>query len=258
MSDGPSETRKLDLGNAAALTVLVVSIVVAVFLLYYLIDIVILLFLGIVVAAAVQPWHERLCRLGMSKGLAVLLIYLLFAAALILIGLLVVPVLIEEMSKFAAGFPEDYAATRATLQASPTGLLQLIGERLPPFAALTQSLSGFSATFFAGALGFTTGTVTFVASLVTVLVVGFYWTMTRMRPRQNTTPATSLVRPNGRAPGTPAVTVVEKMAPSAIKAPAKTAKVKSGQNGRRHLRAPTSAARVAMSAGSKASKKGWK
>jgi predicted PurR-regulated permease PerM len=177
MSDGPSETRKLDLGNAAALTVLVVSIVVAVFLLYYLIDIVILLFLGIVVAAAVQPWHERLCRLGMSKGLAVLLIYLLFAAALILIGLLVVPVLIEEMSKFAAGFPEEYAATRATLQASPTGLLRLIGERLPPFAALTQSLSGFSATFFAGALGFTTGTVTFVASLVTVLVVGFYWTM---------------------------------------------------------------------------------
>jgi predicted PurR-regulated permease PerM len=83
MHDSDSETRKLDLGNAAVLTVLVVGIVVAALLLYYLIDIVILLFLGIVVAAAVQPWHARLCRLGMPKGLAVLLIYLLFAVALI-------------------------------------------------------------------------------------------------------------------------------------------------------------------------------
>ena len=64
MNEGPSETRKLDLGNAAALTVLIVGIVGAVFLLYSLIDIVILLFLGIVVAAALQPWHVRLCQLG--------------------------------------------------------------------------------------------------------------------------------------------------------------------------------------------------
>ena len=106
MSDGTAETRKLDLGNAAAVTVLVVSIIGAAFLLYYLIDIVILLFLGIVVAAAVQPGHVRLCRLGLPKGLSVFLIYLLFAAAIILMGLLVVPVLIEEISKFASALPE--------------------------------------------------------------------------------------------------------------------------------------------------------
>jgi predicted PurR-regulated permease PerM len=177
MSDGTAETRKLDLGNAAAVTVLVVSIIGAAFLLYYLIDIVILLFLGIVVAAAVQPGHVRLCRLGLPKGLSVFLIYLLFAAAIILMGLLVVPVLIEEISKFASALPENYAASRATLRASSISLLRLIGERLPPFAALTQSSSVSSAVLFERILGFTSGTVAFFASLVTVLVVGFYWTM---------------------------------------------------------------------------------
>lgn len=177
MSNGPSETRKLDLGNAAALTVLIVGIVGAVFLLYYLIDIVILLFLGIVVAAALQPWHVRLCQLGVPRGPSVILIYLLFAGALVVMGFVVVPVLIEEMSKFASGFPEQYATIRTTLQASPTSLLRLVGNRLPPLAALPQNFGGSAAALFAGALGFTTGTVTFLVSFVTVLVVGFYWTM---------------------------------------------------------------------------------
>ena len=176
MRDGPSETRKLDLGNAAALTVIVVGIVVATLLLYYLIDVLILLFLGVVVAAALEPWHTWLSRLGLPKGLAVLLIYLLFATALVLMGLLVVPVLIKEISTFAAAVPENYATARAALHASPSSLLRLLGERLPPFAALPQGLSGSSAALFTGALGFTTGMVTFVVSLVTVLVVGFYWT----------------------------------------------------------------------------------
>jgi hypothetical protein len=124
MRDGPSETRKLDLGNAAALTVIVVGIVVATLLLYYLIDVLILLFLVVVVAAALGPWHARLSRLGLPKGLAVLLIYLLFATALVLMGLLVVPVLIKEMSTFAAAVPEHYATARAALHASPISLLR--------------------------------------------------------------------------------------------------------------------------------------
>src|SRR6185369_16407968 len=78
-------------------------------------------------------------------------------------------------------------------------------------------------------------------------------TMTSTKPKQNTTPLTKREMPNGSAPAVPALTVVEKTAPRAIKAPAKTAKVKSGQNGKRHLLAPTSAARLAISCGSRAS-----
>ena len=71
MSDGPSETRKLDLGNTATVTVVVVS-----------------------VAAALEPWHAWLCRLALL-GLALLLVPTLSAQA-------TAPVLIED---WAAGIP---------------------------------------------------------------------------------------------------------------------------------------------------------
>jgi predicted PurR-regulated permease PerM len=78
MSDNTSEIRKLALGNAAALTALALSMVGVAALLYSLIDLLVVFFLGIVVAAALQPGHVRLCGLGVPKGLAVLLIYLFF------------------------------------------------------------------------------------------------------------------------------------------------------------------------------------
>jgi len=63
-------------------------------LVYLLLDIFLLLFLGIVVAATLQPWHVRLCRWGIPKALAVLLIYFLLLTGLVLIALVVGPVLI--------------------------------------------------------------------------------------------------------------------------------------------------------------------
>ena len=78
MGDNTSEIRKLALGNAAALTALALGMVGVAALLYSLIDLLVVFFLGIVVAAALQPGHVRLCGLGVPKGLAVLLIYLFF------------------------------------------------------------------------------------------------------------------------------------------------------------------------------------
>ena len=52
-----------------------VAIVALTALIYALLDIVLLLFLGIVVAAALQPWHVRLTGWGVPKAVSVLLIY---------------------------------------------------------------------------------------------------------------------------------------------------------------------------------------
>jgi len=54
-------------------------------------------FLGLVVAAALQPGHVRLCGLGVPKGLAVLLIYLFFILGIALVVLFIGPVLIEQI-----------------------------------------------------------------------------------------------------------------------------------------------------------------
>lgn len=177
MNNGTSENRKLDLGQAAGLIALAIGMVGVAFLLYWLINILLVFFLGLVVAAALQPWHERLARLGIPKALAVLLAYFLFAAAIALIALFVGPVLIEQVSTFAAGFPEQYAHFMAELRASPIPLVEHLGKRLPPFEVLARNVADQSPAFLGNLLGFMTSTVSFFTYFVFVLVIGFYWTM---------------------------------------------------------------------------------
>jgi predicted PurR-regulated permease PerM len=86
MSEVSPGTPKGDLRHAAAIIALAMVMVGAVALLYFLIDILLLLFLGIVVAAALQPGYVWLSRWGVPKGLAVLLIYLVFLVSLVLIA----------------------------------------------------------------------------------------------------------------------------------------------------------------------------
>ena len=89
----------------AAATAIVIGMVATAAVAYLLLDILLLLFIGIVVASALQPWHVMLCRRGVPKGLAVLLIYLFLLIGLVLIALIVGPVLVEQISTFTAGVP---------------------------------------------------------------------------------------------------------------------------------------------------------
>jgi len=171
------QNRGVDLGKAAALIALTIGLVALAALLYHLIEILIVLFLGIVVAATLQPWHVKLCRLGVPRGLAVLLIYFLFFAALVLIGLLVGPMLFEQVSAFAAALPEKYGDALAALRGVQSPLIRTLGQRLPPFEALTDTFAGLAPSFYRSAVGFTTGLLGAVAYFVTVFAVGFYWTM---------------------------------------------------------------------------------
>ncbi len=178
MKNGTAETRKLDLGQAAAVIALALALAGTALLLYYLLDLLMVFFLGVVVAAALQPGHVRLCRLGIPKGLAVLLIYLCFLLGMALIVLLVAPVLVEQISAFAAGLPEQYSNLLARLHASPTPLLRRLGGQLPPsLEVLTRNIAQLAPDFLGNVLGFVTSTASFFTYLAVVLVIGFYWTM---------------------------------------------------------------------------------
>ncbi len=177
MSDAASENSTFGLGRTAAVIALAIGMAALAFVTYQLIDILLILFLGVVVAAALQPWHVKLARLGIPTGAAVLLIYVLFLAAISLIGLFIGPVLVEQGSAFAAGFPELYENAIAALQASPAPLLRLLGSRLPSFAALTHNVTGLSPAFFTNLLGVTTTAVSFFLHFIVVLAIGFYWTL---------------------------------------------------------------------------------
>lgn len=169
-------SRTVDLRSIAAATAVVVATVAVAALVYRLIDVFLLLFIGIAVAAALQPSHVRLCGWGVPKGLAVLLIYLVFSIGFVLIALIVGPVLIEQIRAFAGDVPATYASVRLRLQTTATGPFRSIAHRLPTFERSTEGLIAVP-DLYRGVVGFTTTVVQLFAYVVTLFAVAFYWTM---------------------------------------------------------------------------------
>ena len=177
MSEGANSPGSIDLRSIAAATAVVIGMVVMAAVAYLLLDVLLLLFVGIVIAAALRPWHVVLCRWGVPKGLAVLLIYLFLLIGLVLIALVVAPVLIEQIGAFVAGVPGTYASARSHLRASGTAPFHFLGQRLPSFERLTRDLTELAPQLYQGTLGVTTNIVKLPVYFVTVLAIGFYWTM---------------------------------------------------------------------------------
>jgi predicted PurR-regulated permease PerM len=177
MSEGQNGADSIDLRLIAAATALVIAMVAMAALAYLLLDILFLLFIGIVIAEALQPWHVVLCGWGVPKGLAVLLIYLCLLIGLVAIALVVGPVLIEQIGTFMGDVPATYGSARSYLQASGTAPLQFLGQRLPPFDRLARDLADLAPQLYQGTLGVTTSIVKLPAYFVTVLAIGFYWTL---------------------------------------------------------------------------------
>lgn len=177
MSKDAHSPGTIDPRQIAAATAVVIGMVATAALAYLLLDILLLLFIGIVVAAALQPWHVMLCRWGVPKGLAVLLIYTFLLIGLVLIVLVVGPVLMEQFSRFTAEVPGTYANVRSYLQHSATAPFHLIGQQLPPLERLTQTLTEVAPQLYQGAFSVTASIVRLPIYFVTVLAIAFYWTM---------------------------------------------------------------------------------
>ena len=177
MNDGAPGPGRIELWPIAAATAVVLGMVAAAAAAYLLLDILLLLFIGIVVAAALQPWHVALGRWGVPKGLSVLLIYLVLLVALVAIALVVGPVVIEQIGTFVTDTPGTYGSARTYLQASGTAPLHFLGQRIPPFERLAQDLTALAPQLYQGTLGVTTSIIKLPAAFVTVLAIGYYWTM---------------------------------------------------------------------------------
>jgi len=177
MNDGPDSAPGIDLRAVAAATAVVIAMVAASAVAYLLLDILLLLFIGIVVAAALQPWHVVLGRWGVPKGLAVLLIYLLLLIGLVLMALVIGPMLVEQVGRFAAELPQSYTSARSWLQTSAAAPLAFLGQRIPPFERLAPALTALAPQLYRGTIGVTTSIVMIPGYFVTVLAIAFYWTM---------------------------------------------------------------------------------
>lgn len=108
----------------------------AIWLIWLVRDIIALVIFVVIIVAAFSPIVDRWAK-KMHRGLAVTLIYLIFAAVLALIGLAIIPPLVVEIQGLAENLPTVYERLFSYLGAQlpqdfavPTNLLQSLAEGL--------------------------------------------------------------------------------------------------------------------------------
>lgn len=133
-------------------------------LLWALRDIILLLFLSMILAAAIGPWIDTLSRRGLPRPVGVLIVYSAIVALLVAVILLLIPAVTREAASLATRFPDYYHRLTDFFAARDVETpLSGVGEN---FSTLTRGV-------FAGLKGVAGG----FGSFIIVLVVTFYFTV---------------------------------------------------------------------------------
>ncbi|MBI3722501.1 AI-2E family transporter [bacterium] len=132
--------------------------------------------MAMVLGTSVRPWLEWLHRRGLSRWTSALLAYAALLALVVAILVLVMPVLIEQATAFAANLPSHLDSVRRRLQATSSLTLHTIAAALP--TELTLSSPGELATPpkhpTLADLGWVAKGIFTIAA---ILVLSFYWTL---------------------------------------------------------------------------------
>lgn len=141
-------------------------ILLGVYLLWVLRDIVLLLFLSMILAAAIGPWVSNLSRFRIPRPIGVLIVYSGIIVVIVAVILLLIPAVVREASSISNRFPEyyekvtDFLSTKSALKD-------------PTISFAQTNLSFLSHSVFAGLKGFGRG----LTSFLLVLVITFYFTI---------------------------------------------------------------------------------
>lgn len=154
-------------------TAIIALIVLAAILLITLRYVVILLFLGIVLATALNPLFERLRTWGAGRTLASVVTFAILFAVVGGILAALVPFILAQVSTVLADLPGQYTALRTTLTQAPSRLLRDLALFLPldPFANGVNPDTSIEQMIVEFLPGFVRG----LAFSVLVLLLAFYW-----------------------------------------------------------------------------------
>jgi predicted PurR-regulated permease PerM len=176
-------------------TVVILLVVLVAWLLVQVRSTIVLLIIGILFAAAIEPLVNYLRRRGVKRGQAILLIYATLLATVVLALLIAVPAIVRQTTSLIDNIPDILAASReramdinndSIRNASLRGIDEVDNfyrdTRTNPDAGLASDAAIILVTTVGGAL----------VSIVTVLVVAFYWLTEKSTIKQVTLRKVSL------------------------------------------------------------------
>lgn len=145
-------------------------------LLFQVRAILVLVLFGVLFAAAIEPIVYRLRRYGLTRGQAIMGVYLLLAAAVGLIIYLIVPSLVRQATRLWNDIPLMLDDLRQQAATSDNGFVDLFGQRtidrlFVAYYTLQQDPPIEGST----ALSFATSVVGALFTTISVMIVAFYW-----------------------------------------------------------------------------------
>lgn len=160
--------RTIAISNRTIYTTLLIG--VGVVLAYALRDVLVLIFLAVVLAAALNPSITWLSRRGLPRGLAVVLMFLVVATSVTVIVTTFVPVIIDEVNQLVDALPNMLGRFSDSASWSGSIVDQLTTKGA---ASLPDLFARIGVGIFSSAFGLFTGVLTFI----TLLLLTFYLTL---------------------------------------------------------------------------------
>lgn len=165
----PSQTTNVNISTVTIIKIVLIGL--AIWFLAAVSQVLVIVFVALVLAAAIDPWITRLERLGMARGWAMAIIFVGAAALLSLIVILFVPLVVDQLGKFTQAFPKLYERVFSLYQNNQDSVaLETIQKGLEN---LNAALSDVTKGIFSSVFGFFGGLV----SVIGVLVLTFYMTL---------------------------------------------------------------------------------
>lgn len=161
------ENNTVSISTNTILKILVIGL--AVVFLYQVREVLAIVFVSLVLAAAIDPSITRFEKRGIPRAVGIAVMYIALLALLSLIVILLVPLVADQLSQFTKAFPQLYAKGFSLFQGNEA-VVQGLQQGLD---SLNSAAGQITKGFFTGVVGFFGG----VFSVISILVLTFYLTM---------------------------------------------------------------------------------
>ncbi len=150
-------------------------VVIVLFLLWFIKDVLAVLFVSLILSAAVDPWVDTMERWKFPRWLSILLIYVLFVTVAVAIVVLLIPPIVEQSNQLVNNFPNYFEKLTSLLRETKTffedhGVLEKLNQGI---AGMQNSLPEYFQGVFSTVYGIFGGIVSFFL----ILVITFYMTV---------------------------------------------------------------------------------
>ena len=160
----------LDISTASVIRVVIVLL--AIWFLYFIRDIVAIMFVSIIIAAALSPTVDRLTRWRIPRTISIILIYLIVLSLLGLMVYFVLPPMITQLKQLADNLPTYFTTFTNLLQnlreGSISGVLNASQDSLN---SISNFLGQIANNLFNTTVGFFSG----AAALVMIFILTLYF-----------------------------------------------------------------------------------